>query len=161
MNVLNLILKSNSLDSVSFCLHAKLLQLCLTLWDSMNHSPPGSSGHRILQARIPEWVDSLSFRGFSQHRDWTHISYVSCTGRWVLYHQCHLESPCVPLAKHKTYMSLQLLRPRVCVTVLLLVWIGELDNKEGWVSKNWSSWTAVLEKTPESPLDCKEINNQS
>ena len=37
------------------------------------------------------------------------------------------------------------------------VWIGELDNKEGWVSKNWSSWTVVLEKTPESPLDCKEI----
>ena len=32
----------------------------------------------------------------------------------------------------------------------------ELDHKEGWVPKNWYFWTAVLEKTPESPLDCKE-----
>ena len=33
----------------------------------------------------------------------------------------------------------------------------ELDHKEGWALKNWCFWTVVLEKTPESPLDCKEI----
>ena len=33
----------------------------------------------------------------------------------------------------------------------------ELDHKEGWALKNWYFWTVVLEKTPESPLDCKEI----
>ena len=33
----------------------------------------------------------------------------------------------------------------------------ELDYKESWVPKNWCFWTAVLEKTLESPLDCKEI----
>ena len=33
----------------------------------------------------------------------------------------------------------------------------ELDYKESWVLKNWSFWTVVLEKTLESPLDCKEI----
>ena len=33
----------------------------------------------------------------------------------------------------------------------------ELDYKENWVSKNWCFWTVVLEKTLESPLDCKEI----
>ena len=33
----------------------------------------------------------------------------------------------------------------------------ELDYKEGWVPKNWFSWTVVVEKTLESPLDCKEI----
>ena len=33
----------------------------------------------------------------------------------------------------------------------------ELDYKEGWVPKNWCFWTVVLEKTLESPLDCKEI----
>ena len=33
----------------------------------------------------------------------------------------------------------------------------ELDYKEGWVPKNWCFWTLVLEKTLESPLDCKEI----
>ena len=33
----------------------------------------------------------------------------------------------------------------------------ELDHKEGWVLKNWCFWNMVLEKTLESPLDCKEI----
>ena len=33
----------------------------------------------------------------------------------------------------------------------------ELDYIEGWVLKNWYFWTVVLEKTLESPLDCKEI----
>ena len=33
----------------------------------------------------------------------------------------------------------------------------ELDHKEGWVLKNWCFWTVLLEKTLESPLDCKEI----
>ena len=37
------------------------------------------------------------------------------------------------------------------------VWIGELDCEESWVLKNWCFWTVVLEKTLESPLDCKEI----
>ena len=37
------------------------------------------------------------------------------------------------------------------------VWLWELDHKEGWVPKNWCFWTVVLEKTLESPLDCKEI----
>ena len=33
----------------------------------------------------------------------------------------------------------------------------DLDDKGGWEMKNWCFWTVVLEKTPESPLDCKEI----
>ena len=33
----------------------------------------------------------------------------------------------------------------------------ELDHKKGWAPKNWCFWTVVLEKTLESPLDCKEI----
>ena len=37
------------------------------------------------------------------------------------------------------------------------VWMWELDCKEGWALKNWCFWTVVLEKTLESPLDCKEI----
>ena len=35
----------------------------------------------------------------------------------------------------------------------------ELDYKEGWAPKNWCFWTVVLEKTLESPLDCKEIQS--
>ena len=37
------------------------------------------------------------------------------------------------------------------------VWVWELDHKESWSPKNWCFWTVVLEKTLESPLDCKEI----
>ena len=36
-------------------------------------------------------------------------------------------------------------------------WMWELDHKESWVLKNWCFWSVVLEKTLESPLDCKEI----
>ena len=37
--------------------------------------------------------------------------------------------------------------------------LRELDYKEGWVPKKWCFWTIVLEKTPESPLACKEIQS--
>ena len=37
------------------------------------------------------------------------------------------------------------------------VWIWKLDHKEGWTLRNWCLWTVVLEKTLESPLDCKEM----
>ena len=37
------------------------------------------------------------------------------------------------------------------------VWMWELDYKESWALKNWCFWTVVLEKTLESPLDCKGI----
>ena len=37
------------------------------------------------------------------------------------------------------------------------VWMWELDHIESWASKNWCFWIVVLEKTLESPLDCKEI----
>ena len=37
------------------------------------------------------------------------------------------------------------------------VWMWRLEYKESWVLKNWCFWTVVLEKTLESPLDCKEI----
>ena len=37
------------------------------------------------------------------------------------------------------------------------VWMWELDYKGSWAPKNWCFWTVVLEKTLESPLDCREI----
>ena len=37
------------------------------------------------------------------------------------------------------------------------VWMWELGYKDSWAQKNWCFWTVVLEKTPESPLDCKDI----
>ena len=68
------------------CVSAKSLQSCLTLCDPTDWSPPGSSLHEILQTRVLEWAAMPSSRGSSQPRDRTHVSYVSCIGRWVLYH---------------------------------------------------------------------------
>ena len=39
------------------------------------------------------------------------------------------------------------------------VWMWELNHKESWALKNWCFWTVVLEKTLESPLDCKELQS--
>ena len=69
--------------SHSDCMCAKSLQSCLSL---CNCSPPGSSVHGILQARVLKWVAMPSSRGSSWPRDWTRISYVPCLGRWVLQH---------------------------------------------------------------------------
>ena len=63
---------------VSACVCVKLLQLCPTLCDSMDYSPPGSSVLGISQAIIPEWVAISSSRGSSQLRDQTCLSSLSC-----------------------------------------------------------------------------------
>ena len=51
-------------------------QLCPTLWDPMSCSPPGSSVHGILQARILEWVAIPFSRRSSQSRDRTQVSCI-------------------------------------------------------------------------------------
>ena len=57
--------------------HAKLFQLCLTLCDPVDCTPPDSSVLGILQARILEWVAIFFSRGSSQSRDQTCVSYIS------------------------------------------------------------------------------------
>ena len=56
---------------------AKLLQSCSTLCRPMDCSPPGSSVHGILQARILEWVAMPSSRGSFLPRDQTHGSCIA------------------------------------------------------------------------------------
>ena len=77
------------------CMCAKSLQSCLTLGDSMDCIPPGSSVHGILRARILERVAISSSRRSSRPRDRTLVSHVFCVGRWVLYHQHYLGSPII------------------------------------------------------------------
>ena len=71
-------------------------------WSGLPFPSPGDlpnpgiePGSPTLQAdTLPlEYIVMPSFRGFSPPRDWTRVSYISCFGRRVLYHQCHLESP--------------------------------------------------------------------
>ena len=70
--------------TVFYCINCYCLvtKSCPTLCDPMDHSSLGSSVYEISQARVLEWV-SISFsRGYSQPRDWTHVS---CIGSWILY----------------------------------------------------------------------------
>ena len=73
------------------CGHARVSVLS-RVWlfcDPTDCSPPGSSVHGILLARLLEWVAISSFRGTSPPRSPTSISYISCFGSWVLYHYHH------------------------------------------------------------------------
>ena len=70
--------KTRNKATMCVCMHAKSLQLCLTLWDPTDYSPPGSSVQGILQTRILEWVAMPSSRVSSWPRGRTHISCGSC-----------------------------------------------------------------------------------
>ena len=75
------------------CIHAKLLQSCLTLWDPMDCCLPGFSVHGILQARILKWVAMPSSRGSFLPRDWT---LISCS-TWIAGRFFTTEPPGKPL----------------------------------------------------------------
>ena len=76
--------------------------------DCMDCSPPGSSVHRILQARILEWVAISFSRGSSWPRDRTHVS---CIGRQILYRWAIGRSPIYFTSKQNLlYIKPQILR---------------------------------------------------
>ena len=104
----------------------------------MDCSPPDSSAMGILQAKILGWVAMSSSRASSQTRDRTQVSCIA--GRFFTV----WSTTKVHLVKAVVFSSSH-------------VWMWELDHKEAWVLKNWCFWTVELEKTLESPLDCKEI----
>ena len=70
------------------CAACSVTQLCLTLWDPRDCSPPDSSVHS--QARILEWVAISSSKGLSRPRGQTHVY---CIGRQILYHWPTWEAP--------------------------------------------------------------------
>ena len=82
--------KATQSKPVLCCVHAQSLQSCPTLCDSMDCSPPGSFVHGISQVRILEWVAMPSPRNLPNPGVKTHISYISCTGRGVLYLGSHM-----------------------------------------------------------------------
>ena len=76
-------------------------QSCPTLCNPMDCSPPGSSVHGIVQARIPEWGAISSFGGSSQPRGQNCVTCVSCVGRQVLSHCATWEAAeCIPSSSH-------------------------------------------------------------
>ena len=69
--------KANLSEKIRKPLLRAVSQSCLTLCNPMNCSPPGSSVHRISQARILEWLAVLFFRGFSWPRDQTRVPCIA------------------------------------------------------------------------------------
>ena len=67
-------------------LSCSVTQSCPTLGNSLDPKLPGSSLRGISQASILEWVALSYSRGSTQPRDWTHFSYVSWIGKWILQH---------------------------------------------------------------------------
>ena len=78
---------------ICVCVYTRMPMCALShfsrVWlpDPMDCSPPGSSTHGILQARILEWVAVPNFRKSSRPRDRTRVS---CIGKQILYHSRHL-----------------------------------------------------------------------
>jgi len=80
-------------------------QLCLTLCDPMGYSPPASTVHGILQARILEWVAMPFSTGSYWPRNWIQVS-PHC--KQILYHLSYQGSPymcmCVYIYTHTHYI---------------------------------------------------------
>ena len=88
-------LMSPALAGKFFTTVCEVTQSCLTLCNPMGCSPPGSSVHGILQARILEWVTIFFSRGSSQPRDQTQVSCIA--GRhFILWATREVSLPLTP-----------------------------------------------------------------
>ena len=67
------------------------------------------------------------------------------------------DKPRQHIKKHGLYFANKDPYSQSCIFSSSHVWMWELDHKRGWAAKNWCFRTVVLEKTLESPLDCKDI----
>ena len=128
----------------------KVSQSCPTLCDPMDYT-----AYVILQARILEWVAFPFSRGSSQPRDWTQVSFIA--GGFFTSWATREAQPRQHIKKQRHHFPDKGLFSQSYGFSSSHVSTWELDHKEGWLPKNWCFWTLMLEKTLESPLDCKEI----
>ena len=158
-------------------------QLCLTLCDSMDCSPPGSSVHGNLQARLLEWVDFPSSRGSSQPRYWTQVSlivggfFTSWATRegqeywsgWPIPSSADLPDPGIYSGSHALQAD-SLPADLWGKPFQLYHYVYLLNENQKWsfpllyYNAIWLfntnlviTFLNLLEKTLQSPLDCKEI----
>ena len=96
----------------------------------------------VLVWRIPGTVELPSMGSHRVRHDWSNLEAVA--GRI-------LKSRLITLPTKFCLVK------AMVIPAILQVWMWELDYKESWAPNSWCFWTVVLEKTLESPLDCKEI----
>ena len=167
-------------SSESCMLCAQVASVMSDSYEPTDCSLSGSSVHGILQARMLEWVAIPFSRGSSRPRDQTHISYVSCIGKQVLYHWCHLGSPKITLSLmiiklveviHGDYVTVLSLN-KLSFTHLLsidgsclnkfLLWccqmvLFELDHSFYFIITYWSHFLKVLFKYLELCFSVKQV----
>ena len=116
-------------------------QSCLTLCNPMDYNWPSASVHEILQVRVRKWVAISSSRGSSQSRDWTHVSWVFCIGRQILYHWTAWEAWTQPLRGPKSHSPTDI---KTHLFALIQQHHGQWHRL--WVAKK-SSWFRILAPT--------------
>ena len=88
-------------------------------------------------------------------------SKITAGGEWKLKDASSLEEKLWPIRQHikqqRHYFANKSLSSQSYGFSSGHEWMWELENKKSWAPQNWCFWTVVLEKTLESPLDCKEI----
>ena len=124
----------SSSSCLEICVPAKSLQSCLTLWlyglYPARFLCPWDSGKNTVFRQ--EYHSGLPFHAPGYQ---THVSYVSCLGRQVLYHQHHLGSPYSQI-EH----LLRILRARV------VIWQNSAQNMGRWAAEIW--WEFRLVQSP-------------
>ena len=108
---------------------SEVTQSCPTLWEPMDYSLPGSPVHGIFQARVLEWGA-------------------------IAFSMTNLDS-CIKNQRHH-FANKGLYNQSYGFSISYGQMWGLL-HKEGWALKNWCFQIVVLEKTLQSPFDCKEI----
>ena len=127
-------------------------QLCLTLCDPVDCSPPGSSVHGTLQVRILQWVAMPSSRGSSQPRDWTCISMSPASAGGLFTTSATWEAPENSNRDSSTKPGIKL--PYDLTIPLLL-------GRRPWGSRNWKQQRTCeqCEKDMCSQCPCSTIYN--
>ena len=116
----------------------------------------------VLAWRIPGMGEPGGLPSMGSHRvghDWSGLAAAAKTDGSIkkkktwdfgLYHKMHIK-------KQRHYFASKGLSSQGYGFSSGHVWMWELDCEESWALKNWCFWTVMLEKTLESPLDCREI----
>ena len=165
---LNSLLKTHPCPTArSFYLHIRVKPVCACLafprclseWRFADCSFPYVMKFQLARAALPRtepcsgsfWKDNSCMLSCVTYGEiWECSNLLGPAWSTDIYYREHIK-------KHRHYFANKGPFGQGCGFSSSHVWMWELDYKESWALKNWCFWTVVLEKTPESPLDSKEI----
>ena len=128
---------------------SEVAQSCLTLCNPVDGSPPGSSVHGILQARILEWVAISFSRGSSWSRDRTQVSHIAgrCFNLWATREAPFSYSMCLP-SQHNynyTWVSSRMTGHKVKLKMSVCQYNLKRNENHSWIfPKECNIFTHIL-----------------